>query len=371
MSIKINHLKGFLQVLERAKAVASDKNDDIKSGVLIQAKGTSLSIRGMDENISLQIQSNELTEATKETSFLVPASFFQELMKNLPKGDVKLVKKESKNEVNIVVGKSQFNIATMNGEDYPVVDVLQEGNSFKIDGTLFSEGLSAVKHATSENETRPILTGVHIVSNGQYLTLIATDSHRLAAKAVPLLQEATELKNTVLPKKSIDELIQILSNVKECEMIIHENRMTIKTDNLTFTTRLLEGSYPDITKLIPNDFECQSKVNREELIRACDRAKISLKPDKKKVAKFHFKNSELPALDLIFTTSISSGKEELFLADLEGEITINLDVVYLKDSLQSLTTRDVLIQFAGVMKPVLIKPVSEDAAQFALVLPVR
>lgn len=371
MTVKIKDLKGFLEVLHSAKRTASSKGNDIRSGILLKASGTSLSVMAMDETIGLQIKHDDLTEAKEDTSFLVPAELFEEMMKNLPKGDVSLIHNAEENRVNIKVGKLNYDVATMNRDEYPALEVIEEGTGFKVKGSIFANALESVIHAAAENETRPILTGVHLVSNGKYLTLIATDSHRLAAKAVLLVEQCEEFKNIVLPQIAVKELAKILANLEDCEVLLSSNKLTFKTTNLNFTTRLLEGNYPDITNLLPKDFVCEAVVNREELLAACERAKKVLKPDKGKVAEFKLINSELPVMNIKIKSSISSGLEELFLSDVNGEITIRLNVYYFSAVLNSISTKEVKLQFAGEIKPMLIKPLSENQSQFGLLLPVR
>jgi DNA polymerase-3 subunit beta len=371
MTVVIKDLKGFLEVLHSAKRTASSKNDDIRSGLLLKASGTSLSIRAMDLVIGLEMKEDGLIETSEETSFLVPADLFEEMMKNLPKGEVSFIHLAEENRVNIKAGKSNYSVSTMNIEEYPALEVIEEGTRFRVKGSIFSDALDSVIHAASESETRPILTGVHVVSNGKYLTLIATDSHRLAAKAMPLVEACEEFKNIVIPQNAVKELAKVLANVDDCEVLVAANKLTFKTNKLNFTTRLLEGSYPDITNLIPKEFVCEATVNREELLNACERAKKILKPDKGKVAEFKLKNSELPVMNINIKSSISSGVEELFIGNMNGDMNIRLNVYFLHSTLSSFSSKEVQLQFAGEIKPMLIKPVSENQAQFGLLLPVR
>jgi DNA polymerase-3 subunit beta len=239
-----------------------------------------------------------------------------------------------------------------------------------VDGPTFAESLSAVVHACAESETRPTLTGVHIMSNSKYLTLIATDAHRLMANAVPILKETEEFKNVVVPKTSVNEITTLLADEKEVEFSISQNQLSLRTEGVLFTTRLLDGSFPDVTKLIPTEFESEVVLHREEFIKALDRTKTAL-GKKGKVSTFHVKEGTLPTLNIECKTEITNVFEELFVEEAGAAISIKLDVVYLMESLKAMKGKNVRLQFCGSAKPMLARPEIEGATQFGLILPVR
>jgi DNA polymerase III subunit beta len=367
-TIKIKEVKAFIELLGKASAAASSKADSIRSGVMIVAKVNEVSIRGTNETVSVQVNSKDITEAAEEISFVVPAKIFLDLMKKLPKGDVELNIGDT--TMSIKVGKSSYGINTLAVDDFPLPVAYEEGMIFQVDAQTFASSLQAMIHACAESETRPILTGVHIVSNGKYLTLIATDSHRLMANAVPILKETEEFKNIVVPKASVKELTSLLADEKEVEFSISQNQLSLKTEGILFTTRLLEGSYPDVTKLIPSEFESEVVIHREEFLKALDRTKTALGKDGK-IAKFHVKSGTLATLNIECETQITKVFEELFVDEAGADITLKLNIHYLMDAMQATDSKKVRLLIAGAMKPVLVRPETEGATQFGLILPVR
>jgi len=366
-TIKIKEVKAFIELLGKAVSAASTKNDSIMSGVMVVAEGDEIIIRGTDSSISVEVSGKELTETKEQISFVVPAKIFLDIMKKLPKGDVELVVEE--NGLNIKVGKSRYGVSTMDIDQYPKQVQIEEGTPFKVDGAMFAESLASVVHATAESEVRPVLTGVHVVSNGKYITLIATDSHRLMAKAVPLLAETEEFANVVVPKSAVKEIVSILSDTEEVEFSITQNQLACRTEGLVFATRLIEGTYPDVTRLIPTEFESEVVVHREELLKALDRTKIALGKDK--VATFHVKTGTLPTFNIECKTEITNVFEELFVDEAGADLTLKLNVIYLLDALNSISEKKIRLQFAGTLKPLLLKPEVEGSTQFGLLLPVR
>lgn len=368
ITIKILEVKAFTELLGKTAAAASTKTDSIRSGVMIVAKGKEISFRGTNESISVEVTGKDIIESEKDVSFVVPAKLFLDMMKKLPQGEVEILIEE--NKMSIKVGKSSYGISTLSVEQFPEPVPYEKGTIVQVDGQTFGDSLSAVVHACSDNETRPILTGVHIGSNGKYLTLIATDSHRLMANAVPIIKETEEFKNVVIPKSSVKELTGLLQGTTEVEFSITQNLFSLKTDGVMFTTRLLEGSFPDVTRLIPTAFESEVVIHREELLKALDRTKTALGKSGR-VSSFSVKSGTLPTLNVECETELTKVFEELFVDEVSSELTLKLNVYYLIEALQSMTSKNIRFQMAGAMKPMLVKPEADGATQFGLVLPVR
>lgn len=367
-NIQIKETQTFIELVGKVTSVAASKPDTIRSGMLIHAKENTVLARTMDESISVQVHATDITETKEEISFVVPAKLFMDMMKKLPKGDVELVVEDKK--VEIKVGKSAYGISTLAVDEFPKAVAYEEGTIFQVEGPTFAESLAAVIYACSDSETRPILTGVHILSNGKYITLIATDSVRLAANAVPILKPTEEFKNVVIPKTSVEELVPLIAGQKEVEFSIAQNQLSLKTDGILFTTRLLEGTFPDVTRLIPAEFESEVVVHREEFLKSLDRSKTALGP-KDKIARFYVKEGTLPTLNIEAETEITKIYEELFVDEAGDEISLKLNVHFLMSSLKSMSSKKVRLQMAGAAKPMLVRPEVEGATQFGLLLPVR
>ncbi|RTR28079.1 DNA polymerase III subunit beta [Robertmurraya yapensis] len=367
-NIKIKETQAFIDLVGRAANVASKKPDTIRSGIMVNAKENKIAVRTMNESVSVQVDAIDITETEGEIAFVVPAKLFLDMIKKLPKGDVELVIEDKK--MDIVVGKSSYGISTYAVDEFPQAVAYEEGTIFQVEGPTFAESLSAVVYACSESEARPILTGVHILSNGKYLTLIATDSVRLAANAVPIIAPTEEFKNVVVPKTSVNELVTLIADQKEVEFSISQNQLSLKTEGITFTTRLLDGTFPDVTKLIPSEFESEVVLHKDELLKALDRSKTALGP-KEKIARFSVVEGTLSTLTIEGKTEITKIFEELFVDEAGVGISLKLNVHYLMNSLNSMSSKKVRLQFGGVTKPMLVRPEVEGATQFGLLLPVR
>ncbi|OIJ09469.1 DNA polymerase III subunit beta [Anaerobacillus arseniciselenatis] len=367
-TLEIKETKTFIDLVGKASTAASTKTDSIRSGILVVAKENEISIRGTNETTSVELSAKDITETNEEVSFVAPAKIFLDMLRKLPSGDVEIVVEDGR--LAIKVGKSSYGISTLAVDEYPKPVRYAEGKIFQVEAPTFADALSSTIHACSLTENRPILTGVHIVSNGKYLTLIATDSSRLMITAVPVLKETEEFKNVVIPKSSVKELTALLLDEKEVELSISDNQLSLKAEGVLFTTRLLEGSFPDVTQSIPVKNESEIVVHREELLKALERMKIALGKNGK-IITTQVKEGTIPTLNIKCKTEITNFSEELFVEQTGSEISIKLHVYYLIDALQSMTSKNVRLQFAGEMKPVTIRPDIEAATQFGLVMPLR
>jgi len=367
-TIRIKEVKGFVELLGKASSAASIKTDSIRSCVLVSAKNNEIAIRGTNETISVQVSATDITESSDDISFVVPAKMFLDMMRKLPEGNVELMIDE--NRLAITVGKSSYGISTLSVDEFPKPVKYEEGIIFHVDGPTFGESLSSTVHACSDIETRPILTGIHVVSNGKYLTLFATDSARLMATAVPITKETKEFKNVVIPKTSVKDLTTLLQDEKEVEFSVSDNQLSLRTGGMLFTTRLLEGSFPDVTASIPSTYESEVVLHREELLRALDRTKTALGKSGK-IATFHIKEGMVPTFNIECKTEITNVFEELFVEEAGADLTIKLHVYYLIDALQSMKSKNVKLELAGSIKPMVIRPAVEGAAQFGVLMPTR
>ena len=190
----------------------------------------------------------------KQTGAIVlQAKFFSEIVKKLPTDHVEI---EVQNHLQTVIrsGKSEFNLIGLDADEYPHLPQIEEENVFRIPTDLLKAMIQQTVFAVSTSETRPILTGVNWNIENDQLNCIATDSHRLALRKAKIEMNTDASYNVVIPGKSLNELSKILADNNELiEIVITENQVLFKAKHLLFFSRLLEGNYPDTSRLIPNE----------------------------------------------------------------------------------------------------------------------
>lgn len=358
------------------KAIASRTTIPILTGIKIVATEKGVTLTGSDSDISIESfipkeeDGNELVEIKEPGAIVLQARFFSEIVKKLPTETVDI---EVQTHLQTVIrsGKSEFNLHGLDAEEYPHLPQIKEENVFRIPTDLLKMMIRQTVFAVSTSETRPILTGINWKIENNELTCIATDSHRLALRKAQIETENNESYNVVIPGKSLNELSKILDDSNDpIDIVITENQVLFKAKHLLFFSRLLEGNYPDTSRLIPTDSKTDVVVNLKEFLQAIDRAALLARDDRNNVVKFSTFESQLIEISSN-TPEIGKVVEEVQAQSIDGEeLKISFSAKYMMDALKTLEGTEIKISFTGAMRPFLIRPINDDSI-LQLILPVR
>ncbi|MGI8387683.1 DNA polymerase III subunit beta [Robertmurraya sp. P23] len=358
------------------KAVTSRTTIPILTGIKIVVTEDGVTLTGSDSDISIESfipkeeAGDELVEIKQTGSIVLQAKFFSEIVKKLPTDTVEI---DVQNHFQTVIrsGKSEFNLNGLDAEEYPHLPQIEEQNAFKIRTDLLKVLIRQTVFAVSTSETRPVLTGVNWkVENGE-LICIATDSHRLALRKAKVDIENDINYNVVIPGKSLNELSKILDDTNDLvDIVITENQVLFKAKHLLFFSRLLEGNYPDTTRLIPSESKTEVTVNTKEFLQSIDRASLLAREGRNNVVKFS--TIEEKVIEVSSNTpEIGKVVEELQAQAITGEeLKISFSAKYVMDALKALEGQEIKISFTGAMRPFIIQPLNDDSI-LQLILPVR
>jgi DNA polymerase-3 subunit beta len=358
------------------KAVTSRTTIPILTGIKIVASEEGVALTGSDSDISIESfipkeeAGNEIVEIKQPGSIVLQARFFSEIVKKLPTDSVEI---HVENHLQTVIrsGKSEFNLNGLDAEEYPHLPQIEEENVFKIPTDLLKAMIRQTVFAVSTSETRPILTGVNWKVENGTLTCIATDSHRLALRKAQIETNANENYNVVIPGKSLSELSKILDDNNDLiDIVITENQVLFKAEHLLFFSRLLEGNYPDTSRLIPSDSKTDVVVTTKEFLQAIDRASLLAKEGRNNVVKLS--TIEGGVIEISSNTpEIGKVVEEVQSKSIEGEeLKISFSAKFMMDALKALEGTEITVSFTGAMRPFIIKPLNDDSI-LQLILPVR
>ena len=234
-------------------------NLPILSNILIQVNESGVKL--VATNLELSVSVNLRAKVESTGSFTVPAKTLTDFVHLLPEEQVEFEKQE--NEIFIKCGKSSTKIKGMDAEDYPVVPGIEEEHPYVVGADDFKNSLSQVVIACAKNEIRPELSGVFFgffVNDNKGLTLAATDSYRLAEKKLNVSQGSDEVK-VIVPARAVQEIIRLLTLTKEQQaennvrLWVGENQIGLRYDDFEFSSRLVDGKYPDYTQIIPSEFK--------------------------------------------------------------------------------------------------------------------
>ncbi|NGY78232.1 DNA polymerase III subunit beta [Bacillus megaterium] len=358
------------------KAVSSRTTIPILTGIKIVATEEGVTLTGSDSDISIESfipneeEGKEIVDIQKPGSVVLPARFFSEIVKKLPKDIVEL-DVQSHFLTIIRSGKAEFNLNGLDAEEYPHLPQIEENNMFRLPTVLFNNMLLQTLFALSTSQTRPIFTVVYCHFDAKDLTCISTDSHLLALRKATIETGNEATYNVVIPGKSLSEFSKILDDSHELvDIVITENQVLFKTKHLLFFSRLLDGNYPDTSRLIPADSKTDVILNVKEFLQSIDRASLLAREGRNNVVKLSTLDEGIVEIS---SNSPEIGKviEEVQSQSISGEeLKISFSAKYMLDALKALEGTDIKINFTGAMRPFVIRTL-EDDSMLQLILPVR
>ena len=372
--IQRDHLVQSVQ--DVMKAITSRTTIPILTGIKIVASEEGVTLTGSDSDISIESfipkeeDDKEIIEIKQPGSIVLQARFFSEMVKKLPSDFVEI---EVQNHLQTVIrsGNSEFDLIGLDAEEYPHLPQIEEENVFKIPTDLLKAMIRQTSFAVSTSETRPILTGVNWKVENNELYCIATDSHRLAQRKAKVEMETPANYNVVIPGKSLNELSKILAdNSESIEIVITENQILFKAKHLLFFSRLLEGNYPDTSRLIPSESKTDIVLHTKEFLHAIDRASLLAREGKNNVVKLITLQDQLIEISSN-TPEVGKVVEEMKGISMDGEeLKISFSAKYMMDALRAIEGNEIKITFTGAMRPFVIYPINDDST-LQLILPVR
>lgn len=357
------------------KAVSSKATLQILTGIKIDVTEEGLHLTGSDSDITIQSfipaeeDGEQIIRVIEPGSIVLQAKFFNEIIRKLPTNDV-VIEVTGHLQTHIRSGKSEFHLIGSDADEYPLLPQVEDDRKFSIPADLLKSIIRETVFAVSSSESRPVLTGVNWQVTEGELICTATDSHRLARRKTSL-SELTGEYSAVIPGKSLQELSKILADGSTLvDIVMSTQQVLFKSGNVLFFSRLLEGNYPDTSRLIPAEYKTNVTVNGKTLLQAIDRASLLAREDRYNIVKFSADEGKVVELSSN-SPEIGKVEEQIEAISVEGEeLKISFSAKYMMDALKAIDGQDVMIQFTGSMRPFILKSAHDDAI-IQLILPVR
>ncbi|WP_461226709.1 DNA polymerase III subunit beta [Lacticaseibacillus suihuaensis] len=368
----------FIKTLnDVSRAITSKTTIPILTGLKLVLSDEALVLTGSDADISIESR----IDATAETndlqiestgSIVLPARFFTDIVKRLPEQTMTLDVQDNFQTV-ITSGSSEFTINGLDANNYPHLPEIVSDHPLVLDAAVLKELIGQTVIAVSNQESRPILTGVHIqIDNGE-LVAVATDSHRLAQRTIALPDAQDADFDVIVPGKSLVELSRTLTDdIKQVEIRFADNQVLFLAGATAFYSRLLEGNYPDTSRLIPTSSTTTAEFTANGLLAAIQRASLLSHESANNVVRLNLDVAGQKATIYGNSPEVGNVEEDLHFESLTGddlEISFNPD--YMKDALQGLGQTVIAVNFTAPLRPFTLVP-SEDKDHFIqLITPVR
>ncbi|EJR83195.1 MULTISPECIES: DNA polymerase III subunit beta [Bacillus] len=374
MEFIVNH-KQFTQALSEVnKAISTKSLIPILSGIKITADQSGITLIASNSNIFIEkfipvlIEDEKIATILKAGTIVVPAKYFIEIIKKMP-SDIAI---KSKNEQIIKIQSEEITLS-LNGfpaDEFPNVPLIDNHAEIKVETEQLIEVFKQTVFAVAKNESRPVLTGVHIELSNNKFICAATDSHRLAIRETRLSSDVKA--NCIVPSATINELLKLMnSNSKFVYIYLSESHIIFTLGTTTLYSRLIEGKYPNISNLIPNDFKTIINLDRKKILQGVDRSSLL-------ASEWANNNVNLEIINES-TIKISSNASQIGkisetqqIDAIQGEkqLNISFDGRFMVDALRAIKEETITLSFGGSMRPILIEA-GEQSAAVHLISPVR
>ncbi|MDR1606664.1 MAG: DNA polymerase III subunit beta [Streptococcaceae bacterium] len=367
----LNNLRITKQAISTKIAIptlSKIKIDVSTEGIILTGSNGQISIENFlskdDENAGMLI--------SEPGSILLEATFFESVVTNLPEITFEF-KEIEQNQVVLISGQSEITLKGLDVEMYPRIQEMSTENPLKIKAGILKELFAETAFAASTQESRPILTGLHLTLTEQKrLKAVATDSHRMSQRVV-VLDKLSEDFDLVLPNKSVNSFKSVFSDDEtELDIFFSNNQILIRNETISFYTRLVEGNYPDTNRLIPSDtdYTLDLTLDVANLRHTMDRAKLLSSAITNGTVKLTVTGDKIIAT--VNSPEVGSVHEEITPLTKSGEdLTISFNPQYLIDALKVIQEPEVRIRFISPVRPFTLVPKSDTLDFIQLITPVR
>ena len=360
-------------LIKVSKAISTKNLIPVLAGVKFELKKKRLTLTASDNDITIQTSIDSLSDddfkIDNEGSIIIQGKYILDIVRKLPD---KYINIEVIDELKILIytENSEFNLNGISESENHNEGKEKKKKKVNMKAGTLKSIVNQTAFATSTEESKPVLTGINFNIVGDVLECNSTDSYRLARKVVKLEKSSEDNYNIVIPSHNLLEFTRILGDDDEdVELHIFNNKVLFKNGNLKFESRLINGTYPNTSNLLPDDSYLVVSTNLNDFYNVIDRVSI-LTSDKEKNIVTLETNGNILTLKSS-SAEIGRVEEKMTISKNNSEdIRISFSAKYMMEALKSFSTETVDLHFVGEIKPILIKS-TEDETLTQLVLPIR
>ncbi len=339
-----NLIKPLLAV---SRIINNNTTLPILNNILIKVTKTSVTL--LSTNLEVSITKIIRAKIIEEGTLTIPANLFTNFISNIPSGIVTI--ETNKNQLKVNTENNNCVINGVSDEEFPIIPEIEEGVSLIINAQEFKNKLLQVTFVASNNENRPVLTGVYLYMKDSNLFIVATDGSRLSENLIKNMNQNCSL---LIPVTAMNDLIKTISDEdKEIKIIINNQQVCFKFNETEIICRLLEDKYPDYQNLIPKTFTSKSKVNKIDFLNIVKVSNLFAKESAGSLTiELDEDNQEIKINSLTSQIGENSSKTK---ADIKGSGQITLNSKFLIEALNSIQGNEIEFCFNSKTEPILIK----------------
>ncbi|WP_313756649.1 DNA polymerase III subunit beta [Tissierella sp.] len=362
MKIKINQKDLSKHINIAQKGISTRTTLQILDGILLETYKDKLKLTGTDLEMSIETYVD--CEIEKEGSIVVNSKIFGDIIKKLPNAPIYI--DVDNNNINIKCENSEFNILGNSAKEYPDLPIILEHTTFQLPNDLFKSAIRQTVFATTQDETRPSLTGVLLEIVDNNISFVALDGYRLALRKLPIKSDV-EIK-IIIPGRALNELNKIIEdNDSNIEIATASGHIVFNIGDTVVYSRLLEGQFFNYKEIIRKDHKTSVIVNKRAFQDSLERASLLAKEEKANLVKLSIIDEQI----LIKSNSEIGNVNEVIMTEINGEtVNIAFNSRYILEGIKVIDAEDIQLNFMGSLNPCIINPLQDENYTY-LVLPVR
>ena len=334
----------------------------VLGGIQLRAEGGRLHLAATDMEVSLRAAAD--AQVAGEGVVVVPGRLLLDIARSLPDGDVTIEHKPEEAIVAVSSGSASYRLHTYSSEDFPRLPEVDEGTLHAIDRDALVETIARVGRSASRDESRPVLTGILVRFEPGKIVMAATDSYRLAVKETSVEGSLPELE-AIIPARALQELTRIAGGADEVQLGMQENHVVFAADGTWLTTRRIDGQFPNYRQLLPEQFEHEVVLPREEALDVVRR--VSLMAQRNSPLRLRFADGELTVSAI--TQDVGEARESLPAPYNGDAMEIGFNAEFLRDGLESVESDSITFKLISPLRPAVLEGEGDDYVY--LIMPIR
>jgi DNA polymerase III subunit beta len=346
-----------------SRGVSTRTAVQILGGILLRAGAGRLLLAATDMELSLRASLDAQVEG--EGAVVVPGRLLVELARLLPDSEVTIEQRAEEGVIHISSGSFESRLNTFTAEDFPRLPDADAVERHAVDREALLETIARVGRSASRDESRPVLTGVLVRFEPGKLVMAATDSYRLSVKETVLEGAVPELE-AIVPARALTELARIGQGAEQIELGVHENQVVFGVDGVWLTTRRIDGQFPNYKQLIPESFEYEVAMPRDEVLDVVRR--IAVMAQRNSPLRLRFAEGELTVSAR--TQDVGEAQESLPAAFNGEALEIGFNAEFLRDGIESVTGETVRFRLISPLRPCVLQAEGSDDFLY-LIMPIR
>lgn len=349
-----------LQVAGRG--VSTRTSIQVLAGIQLAARDGELHLASTD--MELSVRTRLQADVGSDGVVVAPGKLLIDIVRHLGGDTVNLELRDG--TLTVASDQSTYTLNTFDVEDFPQLPPTG-GQLFSVDKDAFLQTVQAVSRAASQDESRPVLTGVKVQIGSERLTMVATDSYRLCVKESAITTDLPEAAEAIVPARALEELVRIAESSPAASLAIgiEANQILFGIDETWVTARRIEGQFPNHNQLIPQAFEHVATIDRAELLEVINRTRLMAQRNSPLRLHFHDQTLTVSAS----TQDIGAATESMPIKYEGEELLIGFNADFLRDGVQSIEDDTLALQLISPLRPGLLKGDSDTFTY--LIMPVR